>query len=262
MVNGALQFKTYEQTRFASVLGRIGLSCFFAGLIFLYCRPKQQIIWLLAILIGYWLIMILVPVPGYGAGILTPDGNLAAYIDRQLLPGKLHRQVYDPEGLFSTIPSIASALIGLLTGHFIRLTRLKSTLNNAVILIPSGLILLFTGYAWGYIFPINKILWSSSFVLFAGGCSIILFYIFYYLLDIVDLKKRNGPFTWMGMNAILIYIAAHGLINFEATAQFIFGGIINLFPNIWQHALLWTGIAILQFGGLYFLYKKNLLLKL
>jgi predicted acyltransferase len=262
VVNGALQFKGYEQTRFVSVLGRIGLSCFFAGLIFLYCNPIKQLIWLIAILIGYWLMLILIPVPGYGAGVLTPDGNLAAYIDRQLLPGKLHREVYDPEGLFSTLPAIASALIGLLAGQFIMATTQKSIVNKAAMLMLGGLFLLITGFAWGYIFPINKILWSSSYVLFAGGCSLILFSIFYYFLDAPGSKKRSGIFTWMGMNAILIYVAAHGLINFESTAAFVFGGLINFLPAIWHSALLWIGVAIIQFGGLYFLYKRNLFLKL
>ncbi len=120
VVNGALQFKGYEQTRFASVLGRIALSCFFAALIYLNTSVRWQIIWLLAILLGYWAAMMLIPVPGYGAGSITPEGNLSAYIDRLLLPGKLHRMVYDPEGLLSTVPAIASAMLGIFAGQLLR----------------------------------------------------------------------------------------------------------------------------------------------
>ncbi len=262
VVNGLLQFKAFEQIRFASVLGRIGLSCFFAGVLFLYCKPKMQLAWFAIILIGYWLVMILIPVPGYGAGVLTPDGNLAAYIDRQLLPGKLHRQVYDPEGLFSTIPSVASAMLGVFTGQFIQSSKKIGSLNKATILFLAGLAMLVVGYCWGFYFPINKIIWTSSFVLYAGGYSLILFSIFYFLIDKEGYKKWCSPFLWVGMNAILIYVAAHGLINFESTAQFIFGGFINLLPAAFHTALLWLGIATLQFAGLYFLYKRKLFLKL
>src|SRR5207249_11672194 len=103
VVNGALQLKGYEHTRFASVLGRIALSCFFAALIYLNCKLRTQIIWFVVLLLGYWAAMLWIPVPGYGAGVLTPEGNLDGYVDRILLPGKLHRVVYDPEGLLSTI---------------------------------------------------------------------------------------------------------------------------------------------------------------
>ncbi|MDP4226561.1 MAG: heparan-alpha-glucosaminide N-acetyltransferase domain-containing protein, partial [Bacteroidota bacterium] len=112
VVNGALQLKGYQDTRFASVLGRIAISCFFAALIFLNCKLRNQIIWFSGLLLGYWAIMMLIPVPGYGAGVLTPEGNLASYLDRMFLPGKLHRVVYDPEGLLSNIPAIGTAMLG------------------------------------------------------------------------------------------------------------------------------------------------------
>ncbi|MCH5719092.1 acyltransferase family protein [Niabella hibiscisoli] len=100
IVNGLLQWKSFDETRFASVLGRIALSCFFAAIIYLNTSLRGRIAWFVFILLGYWLALRLVPVPGFGPGILTPEGNLSAYIDRLWLPGKLHRKVYDPEGLF------------------------------------------------------------------------------------------------------------------------------------------------------------------
>jgi predicted acyltransferase len=263
VVNGLLQFKGYENTRFASVLGRIALSCFFAAIIFLNTTLRTQIIWFAALLLGYWTIMMLVPVPGFGAGVLTPEGNFAGYTDRILLPGKLHRMVYDPEGLLSVIPAIGSAMLGIFTGQFLRSTSSKFTPGKkAVYLFACGAALLVAGWLWGFVFPVNKNMWTSSFVLFAGGWSVLLFALFYYVIDVLQYKKWSSPFVWLGCNSILIYMAAHGVVNFESTSQFLFGGIFNRLPAAWHDALLWTGVAIIQFAGLYFLYRKKWFLKL
>lgn len=261
VANGALQLKGYEHTRFASVLGRIAISCFFAALIPLYCSLKGQILWFAGLLLGYWAMLSWIPVPGFGAGVLTPEGNFAAHIDRLLLPGKLHRKVYDPEGLLSNIPAIASALLGVFAGTFLK-SSTASPSRKAGALAIAGVLLVVAGYLWGLFFPINKNMWTSSFTLYAGGWSVMLFALFYYIIDVAGISKWAGPFTWMGMNSILIYMAAHGLINFESTATVLFGGIINLFPPEWYTALLWTGVAMLQFVGMKFLYKKKLFVKL
>lgn len=262
MVNGALQFKSFEETRFASVLGRIAISCFFAALIYIHFSTRGQVLWFIALLVAYWALLELVPVPGSGAGVLTPGGDLSAYVDRQLLPGKLHRQVYDPEGLLSSVPSIASALLGVFAGQFllsasVRFTAIRKTLAMAI----AAVALLLIGYLWGMVFPINKNLWSGSYVLFAGGWSLLLFALFYFMIDVKGWVKWSMPLVWMGTNAILIYIAAHGLINFESTSIFLFGGMINLFPAEWYQALLWIGVAVIQFAGLYFLYRNKIFLK-
>lgn len=263
VVNGALQFNGYENTRFASVLGRIALSCFFAALIYLNCKLRTQIIWFFAILFGYWAAMMLIPVPGYGAGALTPEGNLAGYVDRILLPGKLHRKVYDPEGLLSTIPAIASAMLGIFTGQFLRWSQLRREPERiAGYLFISSLILIQAGWLWGFIFPINKNMWTSSFVLFAGGWSALLFVLFYLVIDVLGFKTWSMPLVWIGTNSILIYMAAHGVINFEHTSQFLFGGLVKQAPEVWRQALLWTGVALIQLTALYFLYRKKWFLKI
>jgi predicted acyltransferase len=262
VVNGSLQLNGYENTRFASVLGRIALSCFFAALIYLNCKPRTQIILFFTILLGYWAAMMLIPVPGFGAGVLTPEGNLEAYIDRILLPGKLHRAVYDPEGLLSTIPAIASAMLGVFAGQFLR--RFQQRWNPSKIaasLFISSSILILAGWQWSFIFPINKNMWTSSFVLFAGGWSTFLFALFHWIIDVMNYKIWSMPLVWIGSNSILIYMAAHGVINFEFTSQFLFGGLINQAPEVWHPALLWTGVAIIQLSALYFLYKKKWFLR-
>ena len=260
VVNGLFKWQGYENTRIASVLGRIALSCFFAAIIYLNTSLRTQIIWFAGILLLYWAAMMLVPVPGYGAGILTPEGNLEAYIDRILLPGKLHRAVYDPEGLLSTIPAIGTAMLGIFTGQFLRNEKLSSA-KKTLLLVASGAILLLLGLLWSTVFPINKNMWTSSFVLYAGGWSVLLFALFYYIIDVAGFKKWSMPFVWIGCNSILIYMAAHGLVHFEATSAFLFGGLYNKTPDVWHDAFMWTGVALIQCAALYFLYKKKWFLK-
>ena len=260
VVNGLFRWQGYENTRMASVLGRIALSCFFAGIIYLNSSLRTQIVWFAGLLLLYWAAMMLIPVPGYGAGVLTPEGNLEAYVDRVLLPGKLHRAVYDPEGLLSTIPAIGSAMLGIFTGQFLRKEKLTS-IKKVVVLATSGIALLLLGLLWSIVFPINKNMWTSSFVLYAGGWSVLLFALFYYIIDVAGFKKWSMPLVWVGCNSILIYMAAHGVINFESTSAFLFGGLYNKAPEVWHDALKWVGVAFIQFAALYFLYKKKWFLK-
>lgn len=263
VVNGLLQWKGYEHIRFASVLGRIGLATFFAALIYLNTPLKKQIIWFVSILVGYYLLMRFVPVPGFGNGVFTPEGNLSAYIDRLLLPGKLHRTVYDPEGLLSTIPAICSAMLGIFTGSFIKNKTVCPNPNKKVLyLIIAGITLLLTALVGSFLFPINKTMWTSTFVLFAGGWSMILFSLFYYFIDVCSYQKWCMPMVWIGTNSILIYIFAHGLFNFESTSNFLFGGIINTIPTAWQQAGVWTGVLLIQLFGLKFLFDKKWFLKI
>lgn len=263
IVNHAQNLNGYENTRFASVLGRIALSCFFAALIFLNTSLRGQLISFFVLLLGYWAALMLIPVPAFGAGVLTPEGNLPAYIDRMLLPGLALRKVYDPEGLLSTIPAIATALLGVFGGQFLRHSFDKiNKLRKGIILFIAGIILLLLGLLWNHVFPINKNMWTSSFVLYAGGWSVLLLSVFYLVIDVWEMRKWSMPLVWIGMNSILIYMASHGVVNFESSSQFLFGGLINLTPEIWHLTWLWVGVAIIQFVLLYFLFKKRLFWKI
>ncbi|HTH32282.1 MAG TPA: DUF5009 domain-containing protein [Lacibacter sp.] len=261
IVNGLLQFKPYDETRFASVLGRIALSCFFAAVIYLNASFHWRIAWVVLLLMGYWMMLLFIPVPGFGTGNLTPEGNFAAYVDRLLLPGKLHRTIYDPEGLLSTIPAVATALLGVFTGEFLRLQQYTAQRKALYLLIAAAMLLL-AGWLWGFVFPINKNLWTGSFVLYTGGWSLLLLVMFYFVIDVKQLKTWSMPFVWLGCNSILIYMAAHGVINFLSTSEFLFGGIIKRFHPQWSEALLWAGVALIQFAVLYLLYKRKWFLKL
>jgi predicted acyltransferase len=261
VVNGLLRFDGFDQTRFASVLGRIGLAWFFAGLIYLNFNLKQQLIWFAAILTGYYLAMKLVPVPDFGAGVLTKAGSLEAYIDRLFLPGRLHSKVYDPEGLFSTIPAIATALLGVFLGTFLRAKNHFSSGKKLTVLVLSALILIGIGILWDYDFPINKHLWTSSFVCFVGGFSILFFTFFYLIIDLLGFQNWAFPLLLIGSNSILIYMAAEGLVDFKHTAEYVFGGIIKFLPLIWQPVFTTLSVTVVQLMLLYFLYKKKWFLK-
>ncbi|MCD8739928.1 DUF5009 domain-containing protein [Mucilaginibacter roseus] len=263
VVNGGLKFAGYEHTRFASVLGRIGLACFFAALIYLKFNLRWQITWFVIILLGYWALMALVPVPGYGAGNYSPAGNLSAYVDRIMLPGKLHRGVYDPEGLLSTIPAIATALLGIFTGTFLRCQGTQFTpVNKMLAILAAGLLFVITGLGWNFYFPINKNMWTSAFTIYAGGWSLILFGLFYGVIDVGGWQKWCRPFVWIGTNSILIYLAAHGLVNFLSTSQFLLDGVLKYVDPLWHRSILWTGVLLIQLLLLRFLYRHKIFLKL
>ncbi len=193
--------------RIMGVLQRIALCYFAASLIFLYARPKWQYIWMGILLVGYWLAMTLIPVPGYGAGMIdSPEANLAAYIDRLILGDHLWAGtggLYDPEGILSTFPAIASALIGVWAGRIILSERLP--LERAVELFAWGAILTATGYVWDWFFPINKPIWTSSYAVFTGGLAMTTLGLCYLIIDVRGHKKWTQPFVVYGMNAITVF---------------------------------------------------------
>ncbi|MCA9433256.1 MAG: DUF5009 domain-containing protein, partial [Candidatus Omnitrophica bacterium] len=190
--NGLLKFNL-EEMRWAGVLQRIALGYFFGSCIVLLFDIRGQAIAFVTILLGYWAMMALIPVPGIGAGVLTPEGNLAGFIDRQLLPGRFCCYTYgDNEGLLSTLPAIGSVLLGALAGHWLRSGR--EDLKKGIGLLGAGVVSLGIALVWNRFFPINKLMWTSSYVLFAGGWSLLLLAIFYLVIDVWGWSAWAFPF--------------------------------------------------------------------
>jgi predicted acyltransferase len=259
--NGFFKFE-WETMRYASVLGHIGLGWFFAALIFLNYNKRGQYLWFFGILIGYWLMMVIIPVPGYGAGNLTMEGSLAGYIDRHLLPGRLYMGIHDPEGLLSTIPSIATALLGVLAGHYLRTEKIRTTkLKKGLMIGITGILTLLAGLFWSIFFPINKDLWTSSFVLFSGGWSLILLSLFYLVIDVWNHRRWAFFFIIIGLNPITIYMCQAGIISFSGMSDFFFGGLISYFPEAGHDVLKAIGYTIMSWLFLYFLYRQKIFLK-
>jgi len=226
---------------------------------------RGQVMWFVGLLVGYWAAMKLIPVPGFGAGQLTMDGSLAGYVDRMVLPGRLYRGVHDPEGLLSTIPAISTALLGVFAGTLLRrdLSDLPGMTRQrkALILAAAGVAGLLLGYVWGFAFPINKNLWSSSFVLFAGGWSLLLLALFYLVIDVWGYTKWAFFFVVIGMNSILIYMAG-SFIDFAYTTNFFLEGLLSPIEGPAQRVLWWMGFVLVEWTFLYFLYRKKAFLRI
>ncbi|MBN1567749.1 MAG: DUF5009 domain-containing protein [Acidobacteria bacterium] len=260
--NRILSFN-FEYQRWASVLGRIGLAWFFAAVIVLNASVRKQILWFVGILFSYWAVMKWIPVPGFGAGVLTPEGNLAAYIDQKLLPGFLCCYKYgDNEGILSTIPAVATALLGVLTGHFLAMESPRlNGIKKAFTLLAAGIAFLGAGNAWGWVFPIIKNIWTSSYVLVAGGWSLILLAIFYLIIDVWKMRRWSFPFVVIGMNSITIYMLSAGIIDFNGANRFFFTGVINFFSEPARPVISAVGVLICEWVFLYVLYRKKIFLK-
>ena len=196
----------FGAVRIMGVLQRIALCYAVGGMIYLYASKKNRAIIIGAALVGYWAMMTFIPVPGYGAGNLTPEGNLAAYIDRALMAGHLWKPMWDPEGLLSTIPAICTTLIGTFIGEWL---MMKATWQNKVkVLAIGGLVAMVIGTALHELFPINKGLWTSSYVVFTAGYAMVVLAACYWLIDVKKWRAWSKPFLVFGMNAIMLFTAS------------------------------------------------------
>jgi predicted acyltransferase len=261
LVNRILELNP-DNLRFASVLGRIGIAWFLAAMIVLNTGIRWQVAWFWGLLIIYCLLMLLVPVPGFGAGVLTPEGNLAGWLDRLLLPGTMYTEFNEPEGILSTVPSVSTALLGVFAGHLLRLEREELTgLKKGMIIIGAGIISLLLGILWGTFFPINKNLWTSSFVLFAGGWSLMLLGLFYLIIDVRKIKKWAFFFVVIGMNSITIYVLQNRILRFDIIRDFFLKGVYDLSPATVQPFISSLGYIAVVWLFLWFLYRNRIFLK-
>jgi predicted acyltransferase len=262
LYNNGFFHQQWEQMRYPSVLGRIGLAGMFAQIIYLYSSRRGVYITIPAILLGYWAIMALVPVPGCGAGMLTRECNPASYLDSILFSFGGHQVTHDPEGVLSTLPAIATCLIGICAGLLLKADAGQMDKNQKVSwLMIAGLAGIIAGILWDGYFPINKNLWTSSFTLLTAGLSLILLGLFYWIIDVRGYTRWTFFFVVIGTNSIVIYMAKK-FIHFSYTAEALFGGIFRFFPeSVGKIGLVAAFIAI-QWTFIYLLYKRKLFLKI
>jgi predicted acyltransferase len=264
--------------RLMGVLQRIALTYLFASLIVLKLPRKSQ--WLVAggLLIAYWLTMMYIPIPDYGAGVLTREGNFGAFIDRLIIPkahlykGDGFNFLGDPEGLFSTIPAIVSVLAGYFTGEWIK-DKKQATSQTSMDLVLFGLCCLVIAIIWDVAFPINKKIWTSSYVLFTTGWALMLLAACYELIEVRLIKRWSKPFEIMGLNAIALFVASVFLIKITAKTQIGTGeSAISIYNWIYQNIfaswagnfngsflfalvtlLFWYGVAVLMYQKRWFI---------
>ncbi|MDI5949589.1 acyltransferase family protein [Flavobacterium yafengii] len=197
--------EAYQDVRLPGVLQRIGIVYFIISLLYLKTTQKTQLIVASTILLGYWAIMTLIPVPGIGLVNLEKGTNLASWIDSILLKDHVWAvtKTWDPEGILSTIPAIASGIIGLLIGQL--LNRPLPKLEIAKRMGIAGIILIILALLWSIVFPLNKSLWTSSFVLYTSGLAILSLTLFYYVIDIANYKKWTKLFLIWGVNPMIVF---------------------------------------------------------
>lgn len=258
--NNGLQLLPLSEVRIPSVLGRIGLAYMFANIIYLYFKPRGQLIWFASLLLGYWLLLMFTAAPGFPAGTLSIEGNFASYIDRMIIPCHLYRDIHDPEGLLSTLPAISTALLGIFTGTMLRNTTKENARKTVLHILATGVLLIILAQLWSLVFPINKNLWTSSFALQCGGISMILMGTFYYIIDVMGYQKWGFFFKIIGMNSILIYMSSV-FINWQFTANAMFKWLGQIAGEPYNAVIMVICLLAVQWAFLYFLYKKGVFLR-
>lgn len=263
--NRLLQFD-FANLRCASVLARIGIAWMFAAILYVNCGLKTRIGIAVFILTGYALLSKYVGAPDVaGADPLSREGCLVGYVDRCLLPGRLlyDNGRFDPEGLLSTLPAVVTAMLGIFTGELIKLPEQKMSGSRKTLWMLAGAALLAVA-AWAFdgFVPVNKMLWSSTFVCAAGAYSVAMMALFYYIIDVRGWNGRwTTVFRVVGMNSITIYLAQR-IIDVNFTVKFLFGGLAGLFSEPVGAVITSTAYVAICWLFLYFLYRKQIFLKI
>ncbi|GGE56939.1 putative acyltransferase [Pedobacter psychrotolerans] len=277
IIDGKSLLEAFQTVRLLGVLQRIGIVFVISSIIFLRISNKGIFKLFIAILAIYWALMTFVPVPGIGYANLEKETNLAAWIDRGILT-EAHTwassKTWDPEGVLSTLPAIATCLFGVLVGVWLRKKEVDQPTKVAW-LFTSGVAAVVLGLLWDLQFPINKALWTSSYVLYAGGLASIGLALCYWLIDVQDYKRITTPFVVYGVNAITVFFLA-GLMprvlnliklsNADGTKSALLEKVYTTFYTPFfspiNASLLWAITYVLGFYVLlYFMYKKNIIIK-
>lgn len=259
----------FAELRVAGVLQRIAIVFVVCAMLFVRTQWKTQAIVGVAILIVYWLALMFIPTPGYGQPMLEPGANLAAWIDSFLLPGRMWQETWDPEGLLSTLPAIATGISGMLVGK-IMLSE-NSPERKVIHLFLAGFIATIVGYVWSLNFPLNKPIWTSSYVMVTSGLASMTLAASYYLIDLENRKRFIKPFLAFGTNAITLYVLAGLLslifyrLNFWGQGlsvhafQFLTGlGVAPKLASL-SYAIMYL---VILYVPLIILYKKRIFIKL
>ena len=260
----------FSNLRVVGVLPRIATVYLIASLLFLPLSWRAIAGLSIFLLVAYWLAMALIPVPSVGPANLEPGTNLAAWLDERLVPGRLYRGNWDPEGFLSTVPAVVTALTGILTGYWLR-TR-KSAEEKIIGMMVAGVLACAVGYLWHQVFPVNKNLWTSSYVLVTSGMALLLLGTLYWLVDVRRYHRWTPFFVAFGMNAITAFVihatfidAFHMSVN---AAGDTLGGLgyqglvqIGLSPNF--ASLLWAiGYLLLCFIPIWIMYRRRIIVKI
>ncbi|WP_431293232.1 acyltransferase family protein [Pedobacter sp. P26] len=270
-------WEAFQTVRLLGVLQRIGIVFIISSIIFIKVSNKTIFKTLIVILAAYWALMTFIPVPGVGYPNLEKEINLAAWIDRGILT-EAHTwassKTWDPEGILSTLPAIGTCLFGILVGVWMRRKDVDNPTKVAW-LFTTGIAAVILGLLWDLQFPINKALWTSSYVLYAGGLASIGLALCYWIIDVQGYKKFTTPFVVYGANAITVFFLAGlmprvlNLIQLTKPDGTKTGLLVRFYETCYtpffspiNASLVWAITYVLGFYVLlYFMYKKNIIIK-
>ena len=262
--NGLYDPETNRGVRLLGVLQRIGICYLVAGLLFIYLPVRGLVMAFLVLLAGYWALLSFVAVPGQEMVSFEAGRNITNWFDSKYLPFAKWSGTYDPEGILSTLPSIATCLLGVFVGLLLKNKKLTRG-KRVLIFFGVGFIFVLCGHLWGGYHPVIKSLWTSSFVILAGGWSLILLSFFYLVIDVTNIKKWAMPFVWIGMNPIMIYLLST-VLDFNHIAKRVLGGPVEE----WADGILpGLGALLIAVGGIFLifwlcqtLYKRKVFLRI
>ena len=267
---GSGELISLSDVRIPGVLQRIALVYLACAILYNKTNWMQQFFILIGIVVVYYVLMLYVPVPGVGAGFLEPGKNLAAYIDSLLIPGTLWQGTWDPEGLLSTLPAIATGISGMLAGHLI--ISSISLEKKVIWMFCIGVFCLLDSFAWELLFPINKNLWTSTYVMYTSGWAYLLFACLMWYADVLNYRMGIKFGIIFGSNSIAIYALSQILVWFfyDATIlgdssinDIIYGGMVNIGIYAKTASLIWAILYMLMcYVPAYYLYKKKIFIKL
>ncbi len=245
--------------RYGTVLSRIGFATLAATFVYLNISGAKRLIWIALMLVGYCAALFLVPVPGFGAGDISFEGNLVGWFDRTFMPGRLHQKTYDENALLTQIPAHCLTVFGAIAGDWLQKTQ--SGNKKAGGLLLAGIICIPIALLWSQLLPINKHLWSSSFIMLTAGMAFIFLGVFYWIIDVKGFTKWTFFFKVIGMNAIVIYLA-YRFIDFGYTSKLLFAGFYKYAPEAYHPALNSLGALALVWTMMYILYRNKLFVKI
>lgn len=244
--------------RYGTVLGRIGLATFIAALLYMNFSWKQRLYWALGILVAYFAALKLIPVPGFGAGDLSFEGNLVGWVDRNFMPGRLKQGTYDELALLTQFPSLCLTIFGSLAGDILQRTSPAGTkLKWLGIMGATGVV---AGILWGFVFPINKHLWSSSFICLTAGMAFLSLALFYWIIDVKGFQRWSFPLRVIGLNSLVIYLACR-FVDFKHTSVELFSGLYMHLDEKWHDFFRAAGGLVLVWLVLYILYRNRIFVK-
>jgi predicted acyltransferase len=257
--NAPFQFFEWDRIRMGSVLGRIGIAGLVTVFLYLNLDSVKRLGVAALILLAYYAAVFLVPVPGYGAGDLSFDGNLIGWFDRTFLPGRLLQGNFDELGILTTLPAICLTIFGAQAGEILKDPN-RTDSKKLQQLMFFGISFLLIAFIWNFHFPIFKRMWTSSFIMLTGGMAFIVLGLFYWVIDILKFQRWTFFFVVIGMNSLTIYLV-YRFVNFRYTSRMLFEGLYKPFGENWMPVFESLGALLLVWLFLYFLYKRKIFFK-